>query len=166
SFMIWLPWLTLSPSLTSTCSTLPSDGAGTSMVALSDSKVMSGSSVFTTSPGFTWMSTIGTSLKSPISGTLTSMTDIWRLPSGADGIGLLRIDTVLFDGFGDFYGRHLVFIGQRLQSRHGHEVAVNFKVISKLLAIVRSSEAIRAQYAVGAGHKRPDLIGKQFDVVG
>src|SRR5208337_427020 len=68
-----VPWLTLSPTLTRTFSTVPLDGAGTSIVALSDSSDTSGSSVLTGSPSFTWISTIGTFLKSPISGTVTSV---------------------------------------------------------------------------------------------
>ena len=52
---------------------MPSRGAGTSMVALSLSSVISGSSVLTASPGFTWISMIGTSLKSPMSGTWISL---------------------------------------------------------------------------------------------
>ena len=69
---IGLPSLTRSPTLTSSRSTVPPDGAGTSMVALSDSRVTRGSSASIASPSFTWTSMIGTSLKSPMSGTLTS----------------------------------------------------------------------------------------------
>ncbi len=43
------------------------------MVALSDSSVTSESSAFTASPGLTNTSMTGTSLKSPMSGTLTSI---------------------------------------------------------------------------------------------
>src|SRR5262249_1794942 len=53
--------------------TVPSAGAGTSIVALSDSNVTSGSSRLTLSPGLTITSMIGTSTKSPMSGTLTSV---------------------------------------------------------------------------------------------
>ena len=64
------PSLTLSPSLTCTSLTVPPAGAGTSIVALSDSSVTSESSAFTTSPGLTKISMTGMSLKSPMSGTL------------------------------------------------------------------------------------------------
>ena len=67
------PSLTLSPSLTRTSRTVPAAGAGTSIVALSDSSVTSESSAFTTSPGLTKISMTGMSLKSPMSGTLISM---------------------------------------------------------------------------------------------
>src|SRR5271155_1304438 len=70
---IALPSLTLSPTLTLSSLTVPATGAGTSMVALSDSSVTSESSAFTTSPGLTNTSMTGTSLKSPMSGTLTSI---------------------------------------------------------------------------------------------
>ena len=42
------------------------------MVALSDSRLISGSSALIVAPGCTWTSMIGTSLKSPMSGTPTS----------------------------------------------------------------------------------------------
>ena len=71
---IRLPSLTLSPTLTTTSFTVPAEGAGTSIVALSDSSVTSASSAFTASPAFTSTSITGTSLKPPMSGTLTSMT--------------------------------------------------------------------------------------------
>ena len=52
---------------------MPAEGAGTSIVALSLSSVISGSSALTASPTLTLMSMIGTSLKSPMSGTFTSV---------------------------------------------------------------------------------------------
>ena len=72
STTISVPSLTLSPSLTLTSFTVPAAGAGTSIVALSDSSVTSESSAATVSPGFTKTSMTGMSLKSPMSGTLTS----------------------------------------------------------------------------------------------
>ena len=67
-----VPSETLSPTFTFTSFTVPVIGEGTSMVALSDSSVISACSFATVSPGFTKTSMIGTSLKSPISGTCTS----------------------------------------------------------------------------------------------
>ena len=49
------------------------DGAGTSIVALSDSSVITGSSALTLSPALTVTSITGMSLKSPMSGTRTSV---------------------------------------------------------------------------------------------
>src|SRR5215468_516099 len=63
SVSIRLPSLTLSPTLTFTALTVPAAGAGTSIVALSDSSVISASSAFTASPALTKTSMIGTSLK-------------------------------------------------------------------------------------------------------
>src|SRR5215831_14880732 len=74
SVRITLPSLNLSPSLTLTSFTVPAAGEGTSIVALSDSSVINGSSAFTASPALTKTSITGTSLKSPISGTLTGIT--------------------------------------------------------------------------------------------
>src|SRR5450755_2108365 len=73
SVRIMLPSLNRSPSLTLRSLTTPAAGEGTSMVALSDSSVTSESSGATVSPGFTSTSMTGTSLKSPMSGTLTSI---------------------------------------------------------------------------------------------
>src|SRR5207249_5945303 len=89
---ITLPSLTLSPTLTLSSLTVPADGAGTSIVALSDSSVTSGSSGFTASPGLTKTSMTGTSLKSPMSGTLTG-----TMPAGppaAEGVGGLAASSL------------------------------------------------------------------------
>src|SRR5271167_4775315 len=83
---IGLPSLTLSPTLTLSSLTVPATGAGTSMVALSDSRVTSESSAFTASPGLTNTSMTGTSLKSPMSGTLTSIVLI-GVPNRCNGRG-------------------------------------------------------------------------------
>src|SRR3712207_4712023 len=72
SIRMGLPWDTRSPGFTSSSATVPDCGAGMSMVALSDSRVMTGSSPFTLAPGWTWTSMIGMSAKSPMSGTLIS----------------------------------------------------------------------------------------------
>src|ERR1700674_182614 len=74
------PCETLSPTLSFTALRVPAAGEGTSMVALSDSKLTRGSSLATTSPGFTSTSITGTSVKSPMSGTLTSITLLIRQP--------------------------------------------------------------------------------------
>jgi hypothetical protein len=68
-----VPSDTLSPTLTLISFTTPSTGEGTSIEALSDSSVISDCSALIGSPGFTSTSMIGTSLNSPMSGTLTSM---------------------------------------------------------------------------------------------
>src|SRR5574337_134771 len=80
------PSLTLSPILTTMACTTPGSGAGTSIVALSDSSETSGSSAFTVSPTFTKISMTGTSLKSPMSGMRTSATPAGALV--ADGAAL------------------------------------------------------------------------------
>src|SRR5688572_5135523 len=84
------PSLTLSPTLTWIALTTPDSGAGTSIVALSDSSETSGSSAFTVSPTLTKISMTGTSLKSPMSGTRTSATPAGALTAdgGAVTLGL------------------------------------------------------------------------------
>ena len=73
SSRISTPSETLSPSAILISATLPAAGEGTSIVALSDSSSTSGSSTATVSPGFTITLMTGTSLKSPMSGTFTSI---------------------------------------------------------------------------------------------
>jgi hypothetical protein len=68
-----LPSDTVSPTLTLSSLTTPAAGEGTSIVALSDSSVISGSSGCTWSPGEARTSMTGTSEKSPMSGTRTSI---------------------------------------------------------------------------------------------
>src|SRR5689334_2987248 len=70
---IGMPCDTLSPTLMRSSFTTPAKGAGTSMVALSLSNVTSESSALIASPAFTRTSMTGTSLKSPMSGTSTSL---------------------------------------------------------------------------------------------
>src|SRR5690606_23916962 len=72
TFSSTVPSPTLSPTCTSTSLTTPAALDGTSMVALSDSRVQIASSTLMLSPGFTNSSITGTASKSPMSGTLTS----------------------------------------------------------------------------------------------
>ena len=60
--------------------TVPAISAGTSIVALSDSRVSSGSSSATSLPAATWTSMTGTSVKSPMSGTSTTISPAMRAP--------------------------------------------------------------------------------------
>jgi hypothetical protein len=71
--MMASPWDTRSPTLILNPATVPAAGDGISIVALSDSSVISGSSALISSPSFTRISMTGTFLKSPMSGTLTSI---------------------------------------------------------------------------------------------
>src|SRR6266853_692660 len=68
-----LPCETLSPVLTRNSFTTPAAGDGISIVALSDSTVINDCSGCTASPGLTSTSVTSTFLKSPISGTKTSL---------------------------------------------------------------------------------------------
>jgi hypothetical protein len=67
------PMLTVSPILTLSSLSTPAAGEGISMEALSDSTVNSDCSSLMVSPGLTSISITATSLKSPMSGTRTSM---------------------------------------------------------------------------------------------
>ncbi len=88
---ISLPIDSLSPILAITSTTLPATGDGTSIVALSDSSVTSDWSTLTSSPGFTSTSITGTSLKSPMSGTLTSIFATGAVSLRAERVGCLSV---------------------------------------------------------------------------
>ena len=97
-----MPSLTVSPTLTSTSATAPAAGDGTSIVALSDSSVINGSSALTASPGLTCTSMTGTSSKSPMSGTLTSVAVMGCRSHGtpllrAGRVGFVGVEAVLRD---------------------------------------------------------------------
>src|SRR5438552_5004981 len=77
------PWETLSPTLTRSSLMTPASEEGISIVALSDSSVMREASLATRSPGFTRTSMTSMSLKSPMSGTFTSI--ICATPSSQKG---------------------------------------------------------------------------------
>jgi hypothetical protein len=74
---------TVDSSVTSTCSTMPADGDGTSIAALSVSSVINGASGSTASPTATSTSTTLTSVKSPMSGTSTVITSPAAAPVAA-----------------------------------------------------------------------------------
>src|SRR5882724_611937 len=76
SMRIVAPCETLSPVLTLSSLTTPAAGDGISIVALSDSSVISDCSLVTLSPGLTRTSMTSTLLKSPMSGTFTSTVTI------------------------------------------------------------------------------------------
>src|SRR5688572_7096951 len=104
------PFDTLSPTFTFSCAILPASGEGISIVALSDSSVMSDCSLVTASPGLTSTSMTSTSLKSPMSGTLT-----WLMRSSGSYGGRVRfvgVDAVLLDGLGNGLRLHLAGIHQ------------------------------------------------------
>src|SRR3954471_47137 len=82
SVRMTVPSETVSPTDTLSSPTVPAAGDGTSIVALSDSSVTSGSSSATVSPGDTMTSMIGTSAKSPMSGTRTSSGSLTKRPPG------------------------------------------------------------------------------------
>src|SRR5437867_1539959 len=77
------PWETLSPTLTRSSLTTPASEEGISLVALSDSSVMREASFAARSQGFTRTSMTSMSLKSPMSGTFTSI--ICATPSSQKG---------------------------------------------------------------------------------
>jgi hypothetical protein len=70
----------LSPTLILSSLTVPPNGAGMSIAALSDSTVINAVSVAILSPTLTMISMTSTSLKLPISGTRTSLIVIFSFP--------------------------------------------------------------------------------------
>src|SRR3989454_5209556 len=128
-----LPADTLSPTLTRSSFTVPAAGDGISIVALSDSTVISDCSGWMASPGFTKTSMTSTFLKSPMSGTTISLGVAMlvfvpgrerapfpsRLLNGLNGhrIGFFGIDAVFLDRIGYDLGFHFAEIGERLERR-------------------------------------------------
>src|SRR5882672_3763256 len=159
-----MPCETLSPILTLISFTTPASGEGISIVALSDSSVISDCSLLTASPGLTRTSITSTSLKSPMSGTRT-----WLMPRASyrGGIRLLGVEAVFLDGVGDGLGLALALVGERLERGDDHEVAVHLEEVAQLGARVGAAEAVGAEHAVRAvfRHEGPDLVGEGLDVV-
>src|SRR6476661_5050456 len=158
------PFDTLSPILIVISRTTPSEGDGISIVALSDSSVISDCSLATASPGLTSTSMTATSLKSPMSGTTT-----WVISrcSCRRGIGLFGIDAVFLDRLGHLLRLQLTLVGERLQRRHRHEVAIDLEEVAQPGARIGTPEAVGAEDLVGAAlrHERADLLGEALDVV-
>ena len=169
-----LPSLTSSPTLTRTSATEPATGAGTSMVALSDSRVTSGSSALTWSPALTCTSMIGTAPKSPMSGTLTSVGAVMSIVSfligsersGERGCGLVGVDVVAGDGVRCGRGRNGALGGQLGQRGERDVVPVDLEVPAQVAPVVRAPEPVGAEHPVPAVHVGPDLVGEGPHVVG
>src|SRR5467141_1855469 len=180
-----LPCETLSPVLIRSSFTTPAAGDGISIVALSDSTVINDCSDCTSSPGLTSTSITSTFLKSPMSGTKTSLwvpmlaqfaigvpgrAEARQVHARSDGhrIGLFRIDPVFLDRVRNDLGFDLALIGERLERRDCHEVTIHFEEVTQLGAGIRAAVAIGAEHSVDAvfGDKRSNLVGKGLDVVG
>src|SRR3954469_2885336 len=80
SVMMVSPWDTRSPTLIRMAPTVPAARDGISIVALSDSSVITGSSALISPPSLTRISMTGTSLKSPLSGMRLSIPPMGRSP--------------------------------------------------------------------------------------
>src|SRR6266568_2725171 len=159
------PSLTRSPTLTGISRITPATGAGTSIVALSDSSVTNGSSALMRSPGETWTSMIGTSEKSPMSGTLISIAAAMSFPLHPGRVGLVRVDAVSGDRVGHGGSRGGTLVGQRAQRGEDDVVPVDFEEPAQVEAVVRAAEAVGSQHGVAAGYERPDLVGEGLQVV-
>src|SRR5512137_1508385 len=112
-----LPSPTLSPSLTFISLTTPACDDGISIDALSLSTVISDCSTFTVSPTLTSSSMTSTSLKSPMSGTLTSTRAMFVSLFGGSGdqrVDALGVDAVLLDRLGHLGGGQRAVFGQGL----------------------------------------------------
>src|SRR4029453_8670507 len=89
-----------------------------------------------------------------------------RLGSAAGRVGLLRVDVVLGDRFGDRLRLDRPLLGERLQRREGAEVPVALEEAAQPAAVVGAAVAVGPQHPVGAGYERADLVGEALDVVG
>ena len=138
-----MPLDTLSPTLTFSSFTTPAPGDGISIVALSDSSVMSDCSFVTASPGLTSTSMTSTSLKSPMSGNDNlAHTVVGSAFSGSMPYFLIASATV--------FALHIALLGERLQRRDGDEVAIHLEEVAQLGARIGAAEAVGAEHAVDA----------------
>src|SRR4030095_2871879 len=160
------PSLTLSPSLTRTSFTVPAAGEGTSIVALSDSSVTSESSAATASPGLTKTSMTRTSVKSPMSGTLTSIVLMIAAPLYRPWLRLGRVEVVLLHCIRGLRRRQRTFVGKRLQRGNRDVVAVDLEEPAQPFARVRSPEAVGAEHDIAASHEGANLVGVRAHVIG
>src|SRR6476620_8174289 len=112
---------------------------------------------------------IGTSLKSPMSGTRTCLVSPillphgWKLRSGAASLSAppvsshgprrwpLRINSIGGDRLGNLWFRHHPFVGQRLE-RCDHPV-------------VAATETVGTEAHIALRHERPDLLGEGAHVI-
>src|SRR5882672_972518 len=180
SSSIKLPFETLSPALTRNSFTTPAAGEGISIVALSDSTVMSDCSGWTTSPALTSTSMMSTSLKSPMSGTEISLVAMKsrmcrigpaRRPgvrSNRHRVGFFRIETILADRIGNELRLDLTALDKRRQRRDRHVVAIDLEEAAQFRAGIRAAVAVGAEHLVDAAlrNERADLLGKSLEVVG
>ena len=105
--------------------------------------------------GATCTSMIGTTPKSPMSGTLTSIGAVMSIVSfliGSDRSGgrvrLVRVDAVAGDGIGCGRGRNGALGGQLGQRRERDVVTVDLEVPAQLAPVVRAAEPVGAQHPV------------------
>src|SRR5690606_23818301 len=163
------PCETLSPSLTFISFTVPAAGEGTSIVALSDSSSMSGSSSAMVSPALTMTEMIGTSVKSPMSGTFTSIVDITCSPSSLlrrARVHLARVDLVFPVGLPDHVGLDLALLEERIDRRRGDVVRIDLEMAPQPRAAVGATETIGAEHVKRLRHEAADLLDEVLHVVG
>ena len=134
---------------------------------------------------------IGTSLKSPMSGTVTWVVPAARASvmavivvsfpvarfgrrmlyaaSGRQtviGLGFSRIEAVSRDRLGHHLGLDRALLGQRLERRDGDPVPVHLEEVAQLPAVVRPAVAVGPEHPVAPRHPGADLVGEQPHVVG
>src|SRR5512135_2876290 len=159
---------TLSPTFTFISFTTPSNGAGTSMVALSVSSEIRACSAETLSPALTATSMTLTPLKLPMSGTVTCLISATLLSSRLNRhrVRLVGVDLVLLDRLAHLACGDNAFIGQCLQCGNGDVVAIHLEEVAQFLARVGTAETIGAQRLVLRFHEGADLVGVGTDIVG
>src|SRR5579864_8256187 len=163
------PLLSVPPLVAWIFSMTPLAVDGTSIAALSDSRVTSGVSTPTLSPGFTSTSMTATSLKLPRSGTRTSTRPVaafMRTPSDLPGHGLGGVDAQRLDGTVDRGVIDTAVVGERLERGDRDVAAVDLEVPPQRRARVRAAEAIGAERHVASVHPLADLVGHRAHVIG
>jgi pyruvate dehydrogenase E1 component len=120
------PCETLSPTLIFTSFTTPASDEGTSIVALSDSKVTKGESTLMVSPGFTKTSITSTS-EAPTSGTVIFFITKVNPPLYGYRIWFVRINIIFFYRCRHFSHWNCTFFSQSIECSYCDMMSIVFK---------------------------------------
>ena len=141
---------------------MPSTSAGTSIDAFSLSSVISESFFLTRSPALTSTSMTGTSLKSPMSGTRTSIASLICTAYTVIGLGLLGSISYFWSAFLDGSRRNRSLVGERLQCRERDEMAVDFEEFAQFSPEVAASVTVGAECDVTPARRRDEFVRQTF----
>src|SRR5260370_16366016 len=77
----------------------------------------------------------------------------------------LRINSIGGDRLGNLWFRHHPFVGQRLDRRDHHVMAVDLEELPQRHPVVAATETVGAEAHIALRHERPDLLGEGAHVI-